>query len=161
VSTTENGGGVSVQVNVTLPGGTAPAPSPDVEFGIFGGDKDDDREGLRQSLRAFGEDLTKRLGQFLDNVTTLEVTTYVSGDLAAVKPAPEGSPAPLTNVTPRALTRIKFDGDTLVVVPQADGELDEALWRVHTDMVRQAQATRAEMMRLVLDIISGPLSLGR
>jgi len=57
----------------------------------------------------------------------------------------------------RAFTRIKIDGDTLVCVPERQGEIDEALWAIHLDMVQQAQAHRAEMIKTAVSAATGLL----
>jgi len=46
----------------------------------------------------------------------------------------------------RALTRIAFDGDMQIVVPEKDGELNQPLWEAHLAMVREAQANRAAFL---------------
>jgi hypothetical protein len=70
------------------------------------------------------------------------VRTYVSEDIGAVtydKGVFSG------NVRLRAITRVNIDGDSLVCVPETDGELDTAVWAIHMDMLRQAQNSRAEL----------------
>ena len=47
----------------------------------------------------------------------------------------------------RVYTRVLADGDTQVVFPRQWEEVDERLWRMHCDAVRQAQANRAEMLQ--------------
>jgi hypothetical protein len=48
------------------------------------------------------------------------------------------------------MTRVNIDGDTLVCVPETDGELDTAVWGIHMDMVKQAQESRAELMKTIV-----------
>ena len=55
----------------------------------------------------------------------------------------------------RALTRISATGDIELYVPQKDGAVDQALWAVHSEMVRQAQANRAELLKSVFQAVSG------
>ncbi|HWQ12633.1 MAG TPA: C25 family cysteine peptidase [Roseiflexaceae bacterium] len=156
------GGGVlSLRLDVSLPpgaGGTvAQGGPPGAEEGpaVFGwpwqggaaqgeGRADDT---LGKKLQEFARTVAERLETFVQDAATLEVRTYVSGDLERVE-LKEGR---VPGVNPRALTFIQLDGDTVVVVPESEGELDQALWKVHTDMVQQAQATRAEMLRTLLD----------
>jgi hypothetical protein len=51
----------------------------------------------------------------------------------------------------RAVTRVSIDGDTLVCVPEKDGEVDMAVWNIHLDMVKSAQANRAELMKTIVN----------
>ena len=57
----------------------------------------------------------------------------------------------------RALTRINIDGDTLVCVPEEAGEVDQAVWAIHAEMVQRAQAGRAELLRTALSAATGLL----
>ena len=52
--------------------------------------------------------------------------------------------------------RIYFgkDGDTLVILPEVDGEVDTDLWGAHMQIVQQAQANRAEFLRTVVSAAS-------
>jgi hypothetical protein len=168
------GGSFSLRLDITpgqagaMPsGGPAALGSEDSSFGWpFGrGDKEtaDETSSLGASLRTFGENLIKELGKFVEDVTTLKVTTYTSEDLAEVVAAENSANTleeRLATATPRALTQIKADGDTIVVVPESAGAIDEALWKIHVDMVREAQAARAEMVRTALDAITGVVRPG-
>jgi hypothetical protein len=87
----------------------------------------------------------------------LEVSTYASDNLTGVtynfaSRKFEGT-AKL-----RALTRINLDGDTLVCVPEKEGEIDEALWKIHLDTVGQAQAHRAELLKAMVSAATSLLS---
>ena len=91
------------------------------------------------------------MSKALEDATTLEVETYVSNDLTGV--GFEGGK--FTNASLRAVTRVTIDGDTKVCIPQnEDGEIDTAIWQVHLDMVKQAQASRAELMKTLLSAIN-------
>jgi hypothetical protein len=54
----------------------------------------------------------------------------------------------------RAVTQVSLDGDTYSLVPQTDGVVDADLWKVHSELVAQAQANRAAM----LDVAAGAAS---
>jgi hypothetical protein len=157
------GGGVlSLRLDVTLPPGASGTaaqsrpPGAEDEPVVYGwpwqtggtaqgeGKADD---SLGKKLQEFAQTVAERLDTFVQDASTLEVRTYVSGDLKDVK-LEEGV---VPGVNPRALTFIQLDGDTVVVVPESEGELDQGLWKIHTDMVQQAQATRAEMLRTLLE----------
>jgi len=99
---------------------------------------------LAQSLQDFAQKLGHILQKAVDDATTLEVSTYVSDDMAQVTSNLEAT------ADMRAFTRIKIDGDTIVCVPEKMGEIDEALWDIHLDMVQQAQVNRTEMIKTAL-----------
>jgi hypothetical protein len=111
--------------------------------------------GLSASLQDFVAKLGVFLGKALVEATSLEVSTYVSEDMGAVRYA-DGR---FTGAQLRALTRIGIDGDTLVCVPETGGELDAELWRIHVEMVQQAQASRSELLKTVVSAASGMVDL--
>ena len=90
----------------------------------------------------------------MSEVTTLEVLTYTSDDMGTVKKDDMDGTASL-----RAITRIKADGDLEVCVPAEDGQVDQALWELHTGMVQQAQVNRAELIRTAVEAVSGLLKV--
>jgi hypothetical protein len=51
------------------------------------------------------------------------------------------------------------DGDTLLCVPEEEGEVDTALWKIHMDMVNQAQSSRAEPLKAAISAASGLVNL--
>ncbi len=119
----------------------APTPAA-VDYGLLDGTglKEAGRQ-LSNSVKDFAQKLGQILEKAVEDTSTLEVTTYVSDDMSRVTKDLEGS-AKL-----RAFTRIKLDGDTIVCVPERGREVDQALWAIHVDMVRQAQANRTEMIK--------------
>ncbi len=102
--------------------------------------------GLNESLKSFVEKLGNYLSQALDDATSLEVSTYVADDLGDVKYA-NGK---YDGARLRAMTRINIDGDTLVCVPEKDGEVDTAIWNIHLEMVKSAQENRAELIKTMV-----------
>lgn len=101
--------------------------------------------------------LVETLKQAVDDVTSLEVKTYVSDDLSAVKYNPAARE--FAEAQLRAMTRINLDGDTLNVVPESGGEFDQALWQVHLSMVEQAQTSRAKMLETIVGLLLSLKSL--
>ena len=128
-----------------LRGEESPPVDPSVKAGP--GPVEEALNKLRAALKTLGE----KIEQFADDVSTLEVRTYVSDRLDQI----DSDPQFFTTAEPRALTHIDLDGDTRVVVPMNAGELDEALWRVHVETVAQAQAHREAMFRTVMDLVRG------
>ncbi|HEX3481550.1 MAG TPA: hypothetical protein VHT91_41350 [Kofleriaceae bacterium] len=120
-------------------------------YGWFGG-KDDKEPG---ALVRLGNKVGEVLAEVFNDAAVLEVKTYTSDDLQAVA---AGQPLPATGARLRAYTRCKLDGDTEVCVPvRTDGAIDEALWTLHVEMVKQAQAHRAELLKTVLSLFSSRL----
>jgi hypothetical protein len=134
-----------------------PAEGVPVDYGLFDSDAvKQARARLTNSLQQFADRLGGALEQAIDNASSLEVSTYVADDLAGVtydvKTHQFAGTARL-----RAMTRINLDGDTLVCVPEGHGEVDEALWEIHVDMVQQAQAHRAELLKAAVSAAAGLL----
>jgi hypothetical protein len=125
-------------------------PREDVEAPEYGwfGDKDD-QPGVFAQL---GKKLGDVLGDMLGDAAVLEVKTYTSHDLQAVA---GGEPLHASGARLRAYTRCALDGDTDACVPvTAGGAVDEALWALHVEMVKQAQAHRAELLTTMLSLFS-------
>jgi hypothetical protein len=107
--------------------------------------------GLGESLKRFTSELAGALGRAADDISSLEVSTYTSPDLDGVK-YDYDSQKYSGNLRLRALTRIAFDGDMQVCVPEKDNGIDQALWQVHLDMVKEAQANRAEFLKSMAEM---------
>jgi hypothetical protein len=100
---------------------------------------------LGDSLKSFIKELTNGLGRAADDLSSMEVRTFGAGDLSQV--TYDYDTKQFTGqLQLRALTRLAFDGDVLVVVPEKNGELNEALWNAHLSMVKEAQANRAQFL---------------
>lgn len=107
---------------------------------------------LSESLRKFTDQLAESLKEAAKDISTLEVKTYTTDDLSAVTAQSEG------HARLRALTHIAFDGDMKVFVPQdREGEVDRALWEVHLEMVREAQANRAQFLQAMAEMATNLL----
>ena len=120
------------------------------QFGLFGGDEG---EGVRASFQEFARKLSETLENAVADLTSLEVRTYVSDDVAGVtynRKEKFGDTAQM-----RALTHISLDGDTDVVVPLDEGQLDDQLWDIHLAMVIQAQEHRNHMLETIVQAASG------
>jgi hypothetical protein len=105
---------------------------------------------LQQAIGNFSDNLGKKLGTLLDDVTTLEVSTFACNQLESGNPA---------DPQLRARTTIKPDGDTDVYVPQETGQIDERLWTIHTDTVKQAQEHRAKMIAAAVSAATGLMNV--
>ncbi len=131
---------------------TAVVDAAGVDFGLLDS-LSDTRARLTNAVQQFAENLGKALAKAVDDAATLQVSTYVVEDMAAVGTGNDIPPGAKL----RAFTMIKIDGDTQVVVPEDSGEIDQALWSIHLDMVRQAQANRTEMMKAAASAATGLL----
>ncbi|MGD9317993.1 MAG: hypothetical protein PVG56_14240 [Anaerolineae bacterium] len=134
----------------------APSGAEATEFAFW--DKGEEAMALRDKLfsstRSFVERMSQAAEKAVSEVTTLEVLTYTSDDINQVKKDDMEGTASL-----RAITRIKPDGDLEVCVPAKDGQVDQALWDLHTGMVEQAQINRAELIRTAIEAVSGLLKV--
>lgn len=103
-------------------------------------------------------DVVARIGATLEAVvnglTTVEVATYVSDNVANV----EFKDGVFVGAKLRARTRLERDGKTVNLVPEKDGKVDETLWAVHTASVDKAVANRSEMIQLAASAAASLLS---
>ncbi len=117
-----------------------------VAFGL-----QDQFDRLRTSLQTFTAQLADSLGRAAEDIVTLDVRTYSTSDItrvAAALDAREEADAKL-----RALTRIRFDGDLQVYVPEkVDREVYQGLWVIHTAMVEEAQDSRAKFLATMAEL---------
>jgi hypothetical protein len=134
-------------------------------FGLFGGGDKDDRDGreagereltpldqVQQSLSNAVKEFANKLGEAFQDTATVQVRTYVSLSESISK----------DDIRLRAFTEIKLDGDMETCVPTTqDGEIDQDLWAIHTSMVEQARNHRVEMLKLIINTITGLSSTGR
>lgn len=140
----------TVTVTVSNPAASAAEPAA-VDFGLLDSLKAG-QASVTEATQKFIQKLGEYLSAALDDATSLEVRTYVSEDIGTVtyeKGEFSGS------ARLRAMTRVNIDGDSLVCVPEAAGELDTAVWGVHLDMLRQAQESRAELLKTIVSAASG------
>ena len=153
------------------PGEKAPPASTEVTSfnpitDFFKGDKNDAStaegtvvvSGNSDSFKKFTEKLSEYLSKTIDDITSLEILTYVAEDMKDVTydSGKFGGGAQL-----RAMTRVSVDGDTLVCIPEKDGEVDSAVWEIHLEMVKQAQASRAELMKTLVSAATGIVNIVR
>jgi hypothetical protein len=118
---------------------------------------------LPEAVRKFASDLAEQVQGFVNDIAVLEVRTYttpqdqtkifVSNRPDVTTIANEG------NVALRAYTQVSLDGDTTICVPEeADGAVDTAVWKIHTETVEQAMANRVKMMASMGDAAASALN---
>jgi len=121
-----------------------------IDYGLM----DSLRQGqarLTSALQQFADTLSSALQEAVQNISSLEISTYVSDKINDVK-YEDGH---FTGARLRAVTRITFSGDTMVCVPEREDKIDEALWAIHTDMVQRALANRAELLKAAVSAMAG------
>jgi hypothetical protein len=150
-------GGQERESGTGAPAGEAPAmgaetgPEEPISYDAVAFTLGQERTKLGDSLRDFTRGLAEALGKAADDISSLEVITYASDDMEAVKY--DYDTKKLTGqATPRALTRIAFDGDTQVCVPRNQEAVDEALWQIHLEMVKEAQANRTKFLGAMAEL---------
>ncbi len=137
---------------------SAPAtPEPvvsDIDFGLV--------DSFRQAQSSVGvalQQFTEKLGSFmtkaLEEATSLEIVTYASESLDGVR----YEAGQFVGAQRKAWTRISVDGDIDVCVPVREGEVDTALWSIHSQMVQQAQATRSELLKTLVSAATNLMTI--
>jgi len=110
-----------------------------------------ERTSLADSLKNFTSELATALGKAADDISSLEVATYSSDNLEAVK-YDYATQKLAGQIRLRALTRIAFDGDMQVCVPEKDNAIDREVWQVHLEMVKEAQANRVQFLQAMAEM---------
>ncbi len=110
-----------------------------------------ERTSLADSLKNFTSELATALGKAADDISSLEVATYSSDNLEAVK-YDYATQKLAGQIKLRALTRIAFDGDMQVCVPEKDNAIDREVWQVHLEMVKEAQANRVQFLQAMAEM---------
>ncbi|HLK62212.1 MAG TPA: hypothetical protein VKU19_02145 [Bryobacteraceae bacterium] len=104
---------------------------------------------LKDVLVGIFQKVGDTLAKAYQSLTTVEVTTYVSNADGV-----QYEDGHFTGARLRAVSRISLDGKAQVCVPTTDGKLDEALWKLHSDMVQQALSQRVEILKLAAGMAS-------
>lgn len=135
-----------------------------VDFSIWGGgepDKAKDQPAAVEStpgvLQRFATKVFGTLSKAVEDAMTLEVRTYVSSNAGTAAAADRATLYQQGDL--RAFTRIMIDGDIDAIVPEREGIIDTALWNLHMELCKQAQANRTEMIKTVLSSLSGVLKV--
>jgi len=111
----------------------------------------EERTSLTDSIKKFTSELADSLKRAADDISSLEVITYSTDDLNKVT-YDYNDKKLHGELKMRALTRIAFDGDVQVCVPEKDGHIDQAVWDVHLSMVKAAQENRAAFLQTMAEL---------
>lgn len=125
-------------------------------FGFFE-DLQKGASSVGSTMQQFVQKLSAFLSAAIDNAATLEVSSYTSAHMDQV----QVQGGKVTGANLRAMTSLRIDGDIVQVVPvNEENEVDTALWEVHLEMVKQAQASRAELIRSAVSAVSSLVNIG-
>ena len=149
---TVSGAPASAPVATAAAAAVAPEPAGPASFDAssFSFAVQEERSSLTDSIKNFTSQLADSLKKAADDISSLEVVTYTSDDLKAVQE--QKFTAGAGGMKMRALTRIAFDGDVQVCVPEKEGRVDEDLWNVHLSMVKAAQENRAQFLQTMAEL---------
>lgn len=122
----------------------APGEAASLDYGLFDGLKPV-YEHLTAAVTQFADRLGEALKRTLDDASSLEISTFTSDDMTGV--TYDLSAHKFTGTAKlRALTRISFTGDTLLCLPEKEGQIDHDVWTIHSEMVGHAQTQRTAML---------------
>jgi hypothetical protein len=110
----------------------------------------DSVRGAAASLQDAAQKMGAWLAESFQTVTSVRVTTYVSDNINAVT----YENGVFTGATLRAMTVASLDGNTLVCVPENNGVVDDALWKIHSDTLDKALHNRVELMKTAASAIA-------
>ncbi len=96
---------------------------------------------ITESLKRFASRIATAIEQITEDILTLEVRTYARDDLKGIALNNPEAGAEL-----RAVTFVDFDGDVRNYVPTTTAGVDEDLWQIHREMVREAQLNRTQFV---------------
>ena len=105
---------------------------------------------MEGAIRLYIDRLVDILDKVLKDDASLEVSTYSSQDPGSVRFAEQT----FSGARLRLLTRIDVNGDTQMVLPEESEAVDPALWGYHMELVRQAQASRLELLKTLVSAAS-------
>jgi hypothetical protein len=108
---------------------------------------------LFRSIAADLANALKSLTEGVRTVTDLEVRTFAADDIDNARFGADGRPT--VAAKQRALTLVHLNGNTDVVVPMSQGELDNVIWAIHKDTVAQAWQNRTELLRVLAELVTG------
>lgn len=137
-----------VEAPATTTAATAPAPAPGETFGLLARLRGLGGAGEPGPFQLFAEGLLNTVARTLTDLGNLEVRTFVARDMQVALSDPRH---PSAGSELRAFTRVSLGGDLESCVPAGGDGVDAALWALHADMVKQAQAHRAELLRALLE----------
>lgn len=126
------------------------------------------RDDLLNGIRNAASQVSQKLAETAQDLTTLDVRTYTTDEDLKNVPPSSGEKGFGQGATLRARTFISLDGDVHSLVPErpADpfddeagvtAEIDQELWAIHKEMVGLAQESRVALIK-ALGEVAGTLT---
>jgi len=134
---------VSVTPDSAQPPASQPPTPPPVNAALIDYGVIDSVRGAAASLQEAAQKIGAWLADSFQTVTSVHVSTYVSDSIKDVQYV-DGV---LCGAELRAVTIANLDGNTVVCVPEQDGKVDDALWKIHSDTFDKALANRVELLK--------------
>ncbi len=103
---------------------------------------------IMQSLKGFVSKVADAINNVTQDILTLEVRTYTTDNVQGITPNNSG------DADLRALTLVDFDGDVRNYIPTSTTGVDEELWQIHREMVREAQINRTQFVSAMAKMAS-------
>jgi len=117
----------------------------------------DSAKAAASSLKDAAQTIGAWLAESFQTVTSVQVSTYVSDNIDDV--TYDGGK--FTGAKLRAMTIASLDGNTKVCVPEQQGTVDDALWKIHSDTFDKALANRVEMLKTAAAAIASLVPGGK
>lgn len=89
----------------------------------------------KKALKAFGDQMNKKVEDLLSDIFTLTITTKYQGE-----------------EKPVAQTKLHFDGDVDVILPKDGDEINQQTLDLHQKMVDVAMKNRRELIRIFVQL---------
>jgi hypothetical protein len=106
---------------------------------------------IRFSIAQFADKLGDALKKTAEEASTVEVATYLSNDIGEAR-YENGT---FTGAELRALTHISLSGNTAICIPAGNNKVDEVVWKIHSEMVEKAVASRLELLKVAASAVGG------
>jgi hypothetical protein len=117
----------------------------------------DSAKAAASSLKDAAQTIGAWLAESFQTVTSVQVSTYVSDNIDDV--TYEGGS--FKGAKLRAMTIASLDGNTKVCVPEQQDKVDDALWKIHSDIFDKALANRVEMLKTAAAAIASLVPGGK
>lgn len=111
-----------------------------VDYGLF--------SDMTDSLQDLTKKIVAKLGEAVNALATVEVSTYTTTDMSAAKSSD------LQTATLRAYSKVRLDGNAQLCVPETNGQVDDTLWKIHSDMLQKALDNRTAMLKAIASAVS-------
>jgi O-phosphoseryl-tRNA(Cys) synthetase len=114
---------------------------------------------MADEIQEILRDVAKRIGEFVDNAATMTVETwYVEVGGEGIEVDETGVANFKKNAKPAAQTVVKFDGDSVGVIPMrkadsGDLEVHKELLALHVQNVRTATEYRSSILNSLVGIL--------